>query len=434
MTEVIMDEVPESELLVERVAALDLGKAVLQACVRVPDESRPGRRLQELRSYATTTAQLTQLADWLACWQVTRVVMESTSDYWKGAYYLLEAHGFECWVVNARDVKNVPGRPKTDKIDAVWLAKLAERGMLRASLVHPGPIRQLRDLTRYRRSLMRDRTRERQRAEKLLEDAQIKIGTVLRDPFGVTGRAIMDALVAGQRNPRTLAALAKGSARTKTAQLEEAVTGLFSEHHAGILAMMLDNNDRLTAQIAILNAAIEEAVAPFSHQLGQLVEITGIGAVAGQELIAEIGVDMTRFPSAAHLVSWAKFCPQVYESAGKRRNRSRGKGNPWLAATLGNIVAVIARQDTFLGARYRRLAKRRGKQKAIVAVGNSLLTHIWHLLSDPDARYRDLGADHYQSKINKDRRTRDLARALQAITGQTLLVRDGKITIAEPAA
>lgn len=428
-----MDEVESSELTVTRVAALDLGKAVLEACVRVPHDSDAGRRLQEVRGYATTTAQLTALADWLACWGVSRVVMESTSDYWKGAYYLLEAHGFECWVVNARDVKNVPGRPKTDKLDAIWLAKLAERGMLRASLVHPQPIRELRDLTRYRRSLIRDRSRERQRAEKLLEDAQIKIGTVLRDPFGVTGRAIMDALVAGQRNPRQLAALAKGSARNKTEQLREAVTGLFTEHHARILRLMLDNNDRLTAQIATLDAAIEQAVAPFAQQLAQLVEITGIGQVAGQELIAEIGVDMTRFRTAAHLVSWAKFCPQVQQSAGKRRNKGRGKGNPWLAATLGNIVAVTARQDSFLGARYRRLARRRGKQKAIVAIGNSLLTHIWWLLSDPAAHYHDLGADHYQTKINKERRARDLARALQAVTGQTILVRDGKITLADAA-
>lgn len=429
-----MEEVEESDLVVARVAALDLGKAVLEACVRVPHESRRGRRLQELRRYQTTTVQLTALADWLACWQVSRVVMESTSDYWKGAYFLLEAHGFQCWVVNAREVKNVPGRPKTDKIDAIWLAKLAERGMLRPSLVHPKPVRQLRDLTRYRRSLMRDRTRERQRAEKLLDDAQIKLGTVLRDPFGKSGRAIMDALIAGQRNPKALAALAKGNARNKMAALEEAVRGLFTEHHARILALMLDNNDRLTAQIARLDALIEEAVTPFGQQLAQLTEIHGIGTVAAQELLAEIGADMSRFPTAAHLVSWAKFCPQTHESAGTRRSKGHGKGNPWLAATLGNSVAVIARSDTFLGARYRRLARRRGKQKAIVAVGNSLLTHIWHLLSNPQAHYTDLGADHYQAKINKERRARDLARALQAVTGQTILVRDGKIVIAEPAA
>jgi transposase len=200
-----MEEVDEQELHVERVAALDLGKAALKVCVRVPHESKPGRRLQEVRGHATTTGALLALADWLHSLGVTRVVMESTSDYWKGVYWLLEAEGFECWLVNARDVKNVPGRPKTDKADAVWLAKVAERGMCRPSLVHPRPIRQLRDLTRYRRSLIHDRTREMQRVEKLLEDAQIKLSSVATDIFGASGRAMLEALIAGQRDPKVLA-------------------------------------------------------------------------------------------------------------------------------------------------------------------------------------------------------------------------------------
>ena len=205
-----MDEVDDADLVVERVAALDLGKAGLEACVRVPNPQRPGRRMQELRGYATTTAQLLAMAGWLRHWHVQRVVMESTSTYWKGVYYLLEAEGFDCWLVNAREVKNVPGRAKTDRADAVWLAKVAERGMCRPSLVQPPEIRRLRDLTRYRRALVQDRTREQQRVEKLLEDAQIKISAVLSNLHGVTGRAIMDALIAGQRDPRTLAGLAKG--------------------------------------------------------------------------------------------------------------------------------------------------------------------------------------------------------------------------------
>jgi len=216
-----MEEIDEQELHVERIAALDLGKAVLEACVRVPHESKPGRRMQEVRGYATTTSALLEMADWFRCWGVTRVVMESTGDYWKGAYYLLEAEGFECWLVNARDVKNVPGRPKTDKADAVWLAKVAERGMCRPSLVHPQPIRELRNLTRYRRSLLRDRTREMQRVEKLLEDAQIKLSSVVSDVFGVSGRLILNALIDGQRNPTALAQLAKGRLRPKTAQLQD---------------------------------------------------------------------------------------------------------------------------------------------------------------------------------------------------------------------
>jgi transposase len=308
-----MEEVDEQELHVERVAALDLGKAALEACVRVPHESQPGRRLQEVGGYATTTGALLALADWLHSWGVTRVVMESTSDYWKGVYWLLEAEGLECWLVNARDVKNVPGRPKTDKADAVWLAKVAERGMCRPSLVHPRPIRQLRDLTRYRRSLIHDRTREMQRVEKLLEDAQIQLSVVASDIFGASGRAMLEALIAGQRDPKVLAQLAKRRLRAKIAALEEALRGFFTDHHGVILRMMLDNIDRLSEQIA------------------------------------EIGVDMGRFPSAAHLVSWAKFCPQLHESAGKAKPKGRGKGNPWLAGTLGNIVATAARTDSFRG-------------------------------------------------------------------------------------
>jgi transposase len=413
-----MEEVDDAELVVERIAALDLGKAGLEACVWVPHTYRPGRRMQELRGYGTTTAQLLEMTGWLRQWGVQRVVMESTSTYWTRVCYLLEAEEFECWLVNAREVKNVPGRGKTDQADAVWLAKVTERGMCRPSLVHPPEMRRLRDLTRYRRALVQDRTREQQRIEKLLEDAQIKILSVLSELHGVTARAMMDALITGQRDPRALAQLAKGRARNKTAQLEEALRGFFTDHHAAILRMMLDNTDRISAQIATLDARIEEAIGPFSAQAARLVEIPGVDTVAAAELIVEIGADMTRFPSDAHLVSWAKFCPQTHESAGKSRSKGRGKGNPWLAGTLGRIAFANSRADTFLGARYRRLARRRGKQKAIVATGNSVLTVVYHLLSNPEATFCDLGPGYYESRINKHRRARDLATQLQALTGQ----------------
>ncbi|MBO3753250.1 transposase, partial [Streptosporangiaceae bacterium NEAU-GS5] len=244
---------------------------------------------------------------------------------------------------------------------AIWLAKIAERGMCRPSLVQPQPIRQLRNLTRYRRALIQDRTREMQRMEKLLEDAQIKLSSFISDIFGVSGRQMLEALIGGQRDPKVLAQLAKGRMRAKLDDLQEALRGFFTDHHAVLARMMLDNIDRLTAQIAALDLQAERAIAPFACQAEQLDEITGVGPTAAQELIAEIGIDMSRFPSAAHLVSYAKFCPQAHESAGKSKPRGRGKGNRWLAATLGNIVASGGRTDTFLGDRYRRIARRRGK-------------------------------------------------------------------------
>lgn len=432
--ETVVDEDGDQSLFVERIAALDLGKAVLEACVRLPHPSKPGRRVQEVRSFETRTRQLLALADWLRCEQVTTVVMESTSDYWKGVYYLLEAEGFDCQLANAREVKNVPGRPKTDKADAVWLAKVAERGMFRPSLVHPEPIRRLRDFTRYRRSLVRDRSREKQRVEKLLEDAQIKLSSVISDLFGVSGRDMLNALAAGQRDPRVLADLARTSMRGKTPLLVEALTGFFTAHHGELLAMMLANIDRLSEQITVLDTRIEELVAPFCHQVEQLAEIPGIGSIGAAELIGEVGVDMTRFPTAAHLVSWAKFAPAVHESAGTKKQKKRPKGNPWLAATLGNAAGAQTRARTFLGARYRRIARRRGKGKAMVAVGNSILTIVWHLLSDPDSRFHDLGADYYETRINAERRARNLASALQAVTGQKIIIHGGKAIIVEPEA
>ena len=413
-----MEEIDESAQPFDRVAALDIGKAVLTACVRVPNPDRPGRWCQDVREYSTLSASLLEMSDWLRCEQVQVVSMEATGDYWKPVYYLLEAEGHMCWLLNAKHVKNVPGRAKTDKLDAVWLAKVTERGMCGPSLVHPKPIRHLRDLTRYRRSLIQEQTREKQRLEKLLEDAQIKLSSVISELFGVSGRQMIEAMISGQRNPTVLAEMAHGTMRRKIPLLREALTGHFEDHHAFLAARMLTRVDALSADIDAVSEQIEEVIAPFARQVAQLDEIVGIGSRAAQDLIAEIGVDMTRFPTAAHLASWAKFAPMDKLSAGKGRAATTGKGNPYLAGTLGEVVAALSRTDTFLAARYQRLVKRRGKSRAIVAVGNSVLTVVWHLLSDPEAHFKDLGSGYYESKINKARRQASLTRQLEQLTGQ----------------
>jgi transposase len=416
-------EITEDEAeLVARVAALDIGKAELVCCVRVPHEDRPGRRRQEVRTYATTTRSLLELRDWLICEGVSLCVMEATSTYWKPPFYLLE-DAVGCWVVNARDVKNVPGRPKTDKLDAIWLAKLAERGMLRPSFIPPPWQRELRDLCRYRRTLTQERTREKQRAEKLLEDTQIKLSAVISDIFGKSGRDMLEALIAGQRDPCRLAELARGSMRGKKSVLQEALTGQFRDHHGYLLRMMCDRVDALTAQIDALTGRIDEAIAPFARQVAQLDEVPGIGRTGAQEIIAEIGVEMARFPTAEHLVSWAKFAPRARQSAGRSKPGSTGKGNPWLGGTLGEAAISAARTKTFLGSRYHRIARRRGKQRALVAVGNSLLVTAWHLLSDPEARFADLGPD-WHDRLAPIRRKRQLIAELERLCGKKVTLND----------
>lgn len=409
-----MAESQDEEQIIERVAALDIGKAELVCCVRVPGPGR--KRLQEVSTHSTMTRSLSELANHLVTLGIERVVMEATSDYWKPVFYLLEAHGLAPWLVNARDVKHLPGRPKTDVLDAVWLCKVAERQMLRASFVPPHPIRQLRDLTRYRIDLVAERGAEKNRVEKLLEDACIKLSVVASDIFGVSGRAMMAALIAGERDPKVLAQMARARMRTKIGQLEEAFTGHFDAHHRFLLARMLARIDAIDADIAAVDAEIEAHLAPFASAAARLDDIPGIGPVAAAIIIAEIGIDMTRFPTAGHLCSWAKFSPGISSSAGKTKgNGSTGHGNRYLARVLGEAAVAAARTDTFLGARYRRIAKRRGKKRAIVAVGRSTLVIIWHLLNDDDATYADLGADHYTRHTNPDTKKRNHVRELQAL-------------------
>ena len=412
----MLEETHDTEEIIARVAALDIGKAELVCCVRVPSAQGSGKRAQEVRTYPTMTRSLLVLADRLRQLGVTRVVMEATSDYWRSPFYLLEAHGFECWLVNARDVKHLPGRPKTDKLDAVWLCKVAERQMLRPSFVPPPPIRMLRDLTRYRADLVAARTADKNRVEKLLEDAQIKLSVVASDIFGVSGRDMLAALIAGERDPKVLAQLARRRLRAKLSLLEEAFHGRFSDHHAFLLQTMLSRIDQASADIAALDAKIDQQIAPFAPAVDQLDEIIGVGRTAAQVIIAEIGTDMGRFATPGHLVSWARFAPGVKESAGKKKGKATtGHGNPYLARVLGEAAVAAGRTNTFLGERYRRIARRRGAKRAMVAVGRSILIIIWHLLSDPTARFHDLGPGFYDTRSNADRRKRNHVRQLEAL-------------------
>jgi transposase len=412
-----MQDAQDEPLFAERVAGLDVAKAGVEVTIRVPSDTTPGRRQQETRSFGTTRRELLSLADWLATWGVAKAGMEATGDYWKPVFFLLESRGFDCDLYNAAQVKALPGRPKTDRADSIWLAKITERGMIASSFVPPGPIRRLRTCTRYRRHLTQARTAEKQRVEKLLEDGHLKLSSVISDIHGVSGRDMLNTIAAGQRDPKILAQLARGTMRGKIRRLEEALDcSFFTAEHAAVLAMMLAAVDHYTTQIEALTTTIEALAEPYLHQIGQLDEINGIGTTCAQDIIAEIGADMTVFPTAAHLVSWAKWSPQVKQSAGKRKgNNSTGRGNPYLGAALGEALSSAGRTQSFLGARYRRLARRMPKKKALVATGNSMLTIIHALLADPEARYADLGPDYYEQRMNARRQARNHVKSLERL-------------------
>jgi transposase len=412
-----MQDVQEEPLFVQRVAGLDIAKAGVEVTIRVPSDTSPGRRQQETRTFGTTRRELLDLADWLRGWGVTKVGMEATGDYWKPVFFLLESRELDCELYNAAQVKALPGRPKTDRADSIWLAKITERGMICCSFVPPAPIRRLRTHTRYRRHLTQARTAEKQRAEKLLEDGHLKLSSVISDIHGVSGRAMLDAIAAGQRDAKALAQLARGTMRGKIGRLEEALDcSFFTGEHAAVLAMMLATIDHYTAQIEALTARIEALIEPYLSQVDQLDAVHGIGQVCAQDIIAEIGVDMTVFPTASHLVSWAKWSPQVRESAGKRKgSNATGRGNPYLSAALGEAAISTGRTQSFLGARYRRLSKRMPKKKALVATGNSMLTIVHALLSDPEASYQDLGADCYEQRMHARRQARNHVRSLERL-------------------
>jgi transposase len=429
----------EHEQILGRVAAVDVAKASGMVCTRVPHPCRAGKRRTRVWVVDATTGAVLELADHLVAERVGKVTLESTSDYWRIWFYLLEAAGLEVQLVRAADVKQAPGRPKTDKLDAVWLAKLTERGMLRPSFVPPAEIRQLRDYTRLRTDLTRERTRHYSRLEKLLEDALIKISAVASRLDTLSVRDMVEALIAGERDPQVLAGLARGRMKAKHDRLVQALTGKFDDHHAELARMLLDQIDALTDQTGKLTTRIEELIAaipaaqgidadgttgpaaghgqgaPVLPAVDRLDEVTGIGRDAAQAIIAEIGLHMSVFPTPGHLVSWAKISPQTIQSGARTRAGHTGKGNPYLKGVLGEAAAAAGKTDTFLGERYRRLVKRRGKLKALVAIARSILVIVWHLLADRAARYHDLGPGYYATRIDKNRKMRSHIRQLEAL-------------------
>lgn len=401
------------ERLLERCAALDVHKDSLTACVRVPGTG--GRRRQETRTFATTTSGLVSLADWLRSFAVTLVGMESTGVYWKPVFYLLEGE-FECWLLNAQHLRNVPGR-KTDVADAEWICRLLEHGLVRPSFVPPKPIRELRDLTRYRKAKIEERTREGQRLEKVLQDAGIKLSSVASKVLGASGRAMLDALLAGTHDPELLAQLAKGKLRRKLPALREALVGRFTDHHALLVSQMLAQIDFLDETIATLSTRIEELCAPFSRTIELLDTIPGVDRRSAEVMLAEIGPDMSRFPTAGHLASWAGICPGNNESAGKHKTGKTRKGSKWLRGTLVESAKAAGRtKRTYLSAQYHHLRGRRGHSKATIAVAHSILVSAYHMLTR-DQPYEDLGElffDHRRIE-QAQRHTRRLVQQLERL-------------------
>lgn len=395
----------------ERVAGVDISEADVKVAVRVPGSGR--RRSETVRTFGTTTVSLLALADWLAEQRVELVVMESTGVYWKPVFYTLEGQ-FTCWLLNPQQVKKVPGR-KTDVTDAQWLARLAEYGLVRPSFVPPAPIRQLRDLTRYRTNLVRERVRAVQRLHDLLQDAGIKLGQVASDITGASGRAMLAALIAGQQDSAALADLAKGRMRQKIPALTDALTGHFTAHHAHLATLMLRRIDGLLADLAEVEATIQDELRPFAAQAKRLQTIPGVSERAAAVIIAELGVDMTRFPTAAHASSWAGLCPGNNQSGRRNLGGKTRHGNPQLGSVLYECAFAASRtKGTYLADRYQRLAFRRGRQRALVAVSRTILEAAWKILCD-DVAYRDLGSGYLASIKDPERRARRLVAELKKV-------------------
>ena len=400
-----MEEVTDEPLYRDRVCGIDIGKAVMVATIRVPSEENPGRRMAETRLFPATKRGVLELADWMRVWQVPAVVMEATSDYRKPVFFRLEAEGLECVLADARQVKNLPGRPERDTTDSQWLACCFERGSVFPCFVATPEFRIIRLHTRRRRDLTGERTREKQRAEKLPEDAAITVSSVLTDLHGVTGREIMDCLIAGERDPKALAECARTRARAKIPQLREALEGaeFFTARHAALLRSILSRTDSITAETDQLSAVIEDLLAPYEEQLQQAESMPGWGRRAAQDVIAGTGTDMSRFPTPGHLASWCGRTPLDKQSGARQGQRRHKRGNKYVTAILGE-TSVAAKTGTREGARHRKISRKRGKAKAVVATGNTQIRVLHALLSHPGTRYEDLGAGWYDTQRQAARR------------------------------
>ena len=406
----------------DRVAGLDVHRDAIAACVRAPGPR--GGTVTEKARFKTTSAGLLELRGWLADRAVVLVAMEATGIYWKPVYYALEDH-FTCWLCNAHHVKNVPGR-KTDMSDAEWLADVAAHGMVRPSFVPPRPIRELRELTRYRQTQVVARSSEIARLEKVLQDAGVKLTSVASRVLTQSGRAMVEALISGVRDSGALANLAKGKLRPRIAELEEALAGHFGAHHAVAARRILDHIDFLDDTVAALNEQIGVRMNAYQSVIDLLLPIPGIDRRTIEVLVAETGADMNRFPTPGHLASWAGLCPGNHESAGRRRQVGTTAGNPWLVrALVQSARAAVRTKGSYFGAHYRQIARRRGPNKAAIATAHSLLCLVWHLLTTGEC-FSDLGADYYERRRDPERQTRRLVRQLESL-GHV-------VTLSQPAA
>jgi transposase len=439
----------EHERVHDRVAAVDVAKDTGMVCTRTPHPARPGARRATVWTVQARMNPIRALGRQLRNEGIEIVTLESTSDYWRIWFFVLEAAGLVVQLVSPAQARHLPGRPKTDKLDAMWLARLTEWGLLRASFVPPKAIRDLRDYTRARALLVRERTRCWQRLEKLLEGALVKVSSVASKLTTLSAQDMIKAMIAGERDPQVLAGLARARMRAKHDDLVQALDGMFDEHHGELAGMLLDHIAFLDTRIAALGARAAELAAampeawgvnadgttgpgagatpdaPVLNAVVRLAEIPGISPDLARVIIAETGLDMTRFPDAAHLVSWAGLCPSARQSGPRTRPGKKGHGDTWLRGALGQAVTGAARTTTFLGERYARIARRRGKAKAQVAVARSILIIIWHLLANPQARYTDLGPGYYQSRTDTDRKLRNHIRQIQALGFDVTLVKTG---------